>query len=89
MKSLIEDLTKEAINLLYKQCSKKQNRQRLTYVINSVTSIAFKSLEPYLYTIIAILLVLFLMDCFHFYYFIKAIIANNTSVKIDDIITMG
>jgi hypothetical protein len=87
MKSLIDDLTKEAINVIYKQCSKKQNKQRLSYIINSVTSIALKSLEPYLYTIISLLIVLFLMDCFHFYYYIKAIMANNSNVKIDDIIT--
>ena len=86
MQSLISDLTKEVISLIYKECLKKKNKQRLHYIINSVTSIAFKALEPYLYTIMAILIVLFIMNCFHFYYYIKAIVANN-NVKIDDIIT--
>ena len=89
MKSLFGDITKETINLIYKECEKDKNKQRLSYIINNITNIAFKNIQPYLYTIMAILVLLFLMNCFQFYYYIKLFIINNKqlNIQLDDIAT--
>jgi hypothetical protein len=37
----------------------------------NITSILFQHIKPYFYTLMAILLIIFGMNCFQFYYFIK------------------
>ena len=87
MKSIIGDLTKETINLVYKECEKDKNKKILSNIINNITHIAFKNIQPYLYTIMGILILLFLMNCFQFYYYIKLFILNNKqiNIKLNDI----
>lgn len=83
MKSIIGDLTKETINLVYKECEKDKNKKILSNIINNITRIAFKNIQPYLYTIMGILILLFLMNCFQFYYYIKLFILNNKQIKME------
>lgn len=91
MKSILGDLTSETINFIYKECEKTQNKKRLATIINNITSIAFESITPYLYTIMAILILLFLINCFQFYYYIKLIVLTNNNSSspfhLDEIIT--
>lgn len=82
MKSIIGDLTKETINLVYKECEKDKNKKILSNIINNITRIAFKNIQPYLYTIMGILILLFLMNCFQFYYYIQLFILNNKQINI-------
>jgi hypothetical protein len=79
MKSIIGDLTSETINFIYKECEKEQNKKRLNVIINNITNIAFQSIKPYLYTIMAILILLFLMNCFQFYYYAKSMVTFQKS----------
>lgn len=89
MKSIVEDLATETINFIYKECEKDKNKKRLNIIINNIINIAFESIKPYLYTIMAILVLLFVMNCFQFYYYVKLIMLNNNllPLQIDDIIT--
>lgn len=91
MKSVIGDLTSETISLVFKECEKEKNKRRLEKIMNNIINIAFENIKPYLYTIMAILVLLFIMMCFQFYYYVKLFITNSKMdidhVKIDDIIT--
>ena len=87
MKSLFSDLTKETINIVFKECEKEKNKNRIENFINKITKIAFTNIQPYLYTIMAILILLFVMNCFQFYYYIKLFIINNKISNLDDIVT--
>lgn len=88
MKSVIQDLTTETISLLYKECEKENNKKKLTYIFNNIINIAFKNIKPYLYTIMAILILLFLMNCFQFYYYIKlTILSQKDRILFDNITT--
>jgi hypothetical protein len=89
MKSIIGDLTTETISFIFRECEKDKNKRRLTNIINHIINIAFENIKPYLYTIMAILILLFLMNCFQFYYYIKLIVTNNhlENINIDDILT--
>lgn len=89
MKSIIGDLTTETISLIFRECEKDKNKRRLSNIINNITNIAFENIKPYLYTIMAILILLFVMNCFQFYYYIKLFLTskNLENANIDDILT--
>lgn len=89
MKSIIGDLTTETISLIFRECEKDKNKRRLSNIINNITNIAFENIKPYLYTIMAILILLFVMNCFQFYYYIKLFLTskNLENANIDDIVT--
>jgi hypothetical protein len=87
MKSLFSDLTKETINIVFKECEKEKNKSRIEYFINNISKIAFTNIKPYLYTIMAILILMFTMNCFQFYYYIKLFILNNKISNLDDVLT--
>jgi hypothetical protein len=89
MKSIIGDLTTETISLIFRECEKDKNKRRLSNIINNIINIAFENIKPYLYTIMAILVLLFVMNCFQFYYYIKLFLTskNLENANIDDILT--
>ena len=84
MKTLIGDLTSETISLIFREFEKPKNKKRLTHILDNLIDIGLNNIKPYLYTIMAILILLFLINCFQFYYYFKFRITN---IKIDDIIT--
>lgn len=69
--SLFGDITNEVIDYVYKQSRKNRNKAKLKYIIDTCTDIAFKDVKPYLYTILIILILMFLTNCWTFYYYIK------------------
>lgn len=85
MKSLMGDLTKDLFDFILHECDKNKNKKKITSIINNITNAALNNIKPYLYTIMSILVLLFLMNCFQFYYYIKLFILNNKSLNIDDI----
>lgn len=86
---MIEDLTRELVTVILKECDRERNRRRINNVVNNVTNIALSHLHPYLYTIMGILIVMFVMNLFQFYYYVKLFINNNklSKIQFDDIIT--
>jgi hypothetical protein len=89
MKSIISDLTSETIGIIFKECEKDKNKKRLEIIMNNIINIAFENLKPYLYTIMGLLMILFLINCFQFYYYVKLFINNNKldHIQIEDILT--
>jgi hypothetical protein len=90
MKSIISDLTSETIGIIFKECEKDKNKKRLEAIMNNIINIAFENLKPYLYTIMGLLMILFLINCFQFYYYVKLFINNNKldHIQIEDILTI-
>lgn len=71
MNTIFSDITKETLTIIYNESKKKQNKQKITYIINLLVSIALEKIQPYLYAIMAILIIMFLMNIFQFVYYIK------------------
>lgn len=82
---LLGDVTNEVIDYIYIQTHKKKNKRKIKYIINTLTSIAFGDVKPYLYTILAILILMFLMNCFNFYYYIKLFAKSNPNFKMSSL----
>jgi hypothetical protein len=77
MNSIIGDLTSDTISIIFKECEKNKNKKRIQYIINNILDVAFGNIKPYLYTIMGILILLFLMNLFQFYYYIRLFIQNQ------------
>lgn len=76
MNSIIGDLASDTISIIFKECEKTKNKKRIQYIINNILDVAFENVKPYLYTIMGILILLFLMNLFQFYYYIRLFITN-------------
>lgn len=80
--SIVGDITRECIDFIYTQIKRKKNKQKIKYIIENITNIVFENIQPYLYTILSVLIIMFLMNLFQFYYYIKLFLINNHSIDI-------
>ena len=83
--SIVGNITSELINYIYLQTKKKKNKHKLKYIYDTLIDILFMDLKPYLYTILAILILMFIMNCINFYYYIKLFIESHPNIKISNI----
>jgi hypothetical protein len=79
MFSLVGDATRDILNLAYKEVCKKNNKKKISLIIGTLSEVLITKIQPFMYTIMAILIILFLMNCFQFYYYIKltSILSND------------
>ena len=75
--SIVRNFTCELIDLIYIESKRKKNRRKLHKIINVLTSSALQNIQPYLILIVALLVILFLMNCFQFYYYMKHVVRLN------------
>jgi hypothetical protein len=80
---ILGDITNELLEYMYKQIKKKNNKKRLKYIINSISDFALNDLKPYLYTILTILILMFLMNCLNFYYYTKLFMKTNPDTRLN------
>lgn len=73
MTSIVGDITSEIINLVYQQTRKNKNKRKIKYTIDILTNLLFEDIKPYAITILGILILMFVMNCFQFYWYMKAI----------------
>ena len=77
MDNIFKGITNDCISVIYKEFNKKHNKQKITCIINDITNKVFDSIKPYFYSIMIVLILLFCMNCFNFYYYIKLFIKSN------------
>lgn len=81
MTSIIGDFTKEIINFAYRQTKKNKNKRKIKYIIDILTNLLFEDIKPYALTILGILILMFVMNCFQFYWYMRAVkITGMTSI---------
>jgi hypothetical protein len=78
--SLVGDLTNEIIDFIYSQTRKKNNKKKIKYIIDTLTKLLFGDIKPYLYTILAMLFIMFIINCFQFYYYIRLFVDNKSKI---------
>jgi len=81
--SIFGDITNEIIEYIYTQTKKNTNKKKIKHIIDLLGDMMFNDLKPYLYTILAILILMFLMNCFNFYYYIKLFMKSNPDFSIN------
>lgn len=76
------NITNEIIEYIYKQTKKHKNKKKLKYIIDTIRDLALDDIKPYLFTILAILILMFLMNSFNFYYYITLFMKSNPTSHI-------
>ncbi len=71
MKNIVNTLTKETIKTIYKEINNKQSQKKITYIIDKLVGVIMNKISPYLYVIIAILIIFILTNFIQFFYYIK------------------
>lgn len=79
IKSIGGDIFREIIDYLYIESKKKKNQRKIQYIIETLNNIIFHQIQPYLYTIVGILIIIFCMNVFQFYYYIKLLLSHNSN----------
>ena len=76
MNGIVSELMSSVLNCL----TENDNYNKAQHVFSYFISIMMEKISPYLYSIMAILIVMFIMNCFQFYYYIKLMLHNNVNV---------
>ena len=59
------------LNGISKELQDEVKFKKVKKIIGNINNIFFQYIKPYFYTLMSILLIMFVMNCFQFYYFIK------------------
>jgi|LauGreSBDMM110SN_4_FD.fasta_scaffold470907_1 hypothetical protein len=76
MNGIVSELMSSVLNCL----TENDNYNKVQHVFSYFISIMMQKISPYLYSIMAILIIMFIMNCFQFYYYIKLMLHNNVNV---------
>ena len=79
--ALIGDITNECIDFIYHQTQKTKNKKKLKNIMNIILDVLFSDIKPYLYTILGILVLIFLINFVQFYYYIKMFTNSGNTIK--------
>lgn len=81
--SIIEDIADDLIRHVQNICSTPKYSKKINHLLSQCVKIIFNNISPYLYIIISILIIMFLMNCFQFYYYVKLFIDNSRHSNIN------
>ena len=86
MSSIFGDVTREIIDLIYNESKRKHNKRKLKYIFDMTTGLLLDNIKPYLYTILAILILMFTMNVFQFYYYIRMFINKDSNSGLGNLV---
>ena len=69
--TLFSNITKDILNNICNELEKKKNKNKINKLIKNVMDVAMQHIRIYMYGIMALLIILFLMNFFQFYFYIK------------------
>ena len=78
--SIINDIADDIICQLQYVCTIPKYNKKINDFLSYCIKIIFNNISPYLYIIISILVLMFLMNCFQFYYYVKLFIENSKNI---------
>ena len=71
MNSILSDVTSNFIKNIYLETLKKKNKKRIEKIVSVVTLILLEKIQPYVFGILTMLVILFLMNVLQFYYYLS------------------
>lgn len=78
--SIMNDIADDIICQLQYICTIPKYNKKINDFLSYCIKIIFNNISPYLYIIISILILMFLMNCFQFYYYVKLFIENSKNI---------
>jgi flagellar biosynthesis protein FlhB len=71
MDHIFSEVTSNIIKKIYNETLKAKNKKRLEKIVSVVTLILLKKIQPYIFGILTMLVILFLMNILQFYYYLS------------------
>lgn len=84
MSIFMEKLVQDGCQLAMKELSKKKNKKVIKSLTNRIISYIFQHIGVYLYTIIAVLILLFVLNLVQFFFYIaylKTMFSNQSTIS--------
>lgn len=75
--SIMNDVADDILCQLQYVCTIPKYNKKINDFLSYCIKIIFNNISPYLYIIISILVLIFFMNCFQFYYYVKLFIENS------------
>ena len=88
--SIISKATQDLFVIIKKELQKNKNKENISTIINYFTSMLLDKISPYFYTILIVLIIMFIMNFVQFYYYMKIfIVTNNQNIQSLDLFTIN
>ena len=71
MDNIFSEVTSNVIKKIYIETIKPKNKKRLEKIVSVITVILLKKIQPYIFGILTMLIILFLMNILQFYYYLS------------------
>lgn len=71
MDNIFSEITSNIIKKIYIETIKPKNKKRLEKIVSVITMILLKKIQPYIFGILTMLVILFLMNILQFYYYLS------------------
>lgn len=71
MDNIFSEITSNVIKKIYIETVKPKNKKRLEKIVSVITLILLKKIQPYIFGILTMLIILFLMNILQFYYYLS------------------
>lgn len=75
--SLIGKATHNFISLITKELQKNKNKKNISEITKYLISLILDKINPYFYTLLIMLIIMFIMNFVQFYYYMKILIKTN------------
>lgn len=72
--TFISKFTKDFFKIISSELDKENNKKNITTIISYFSNIIIEKFSPYFYTIVIMLIIMFVMNCVQFYYYLKIIL---------------
>lgn len=71
MEHTLGKVTNEIVHIFFKNLQKEKNKEKIKIIFQIIIQLALQNIRAYLYVIMTMLVIIFLINCFQFYYYIK------------------
>jgi hypothetical protein len=71
MDNIFSDLTSNVIKNIYIETVKPKNKKKIEKIVSVITLILLKKIQPYIFGILTMLVILFLMNVLQFYFYLS------------------
>lgn len=72
--TFISKATKDFFYYINKELEKEKNKKNISTVTSYFSKLILERFTPYFYTLLCILIIMFVMNCVQFYYYLKIIL---------------
>lgn len=71
MNKLLNETSNFVLDYVTRELKNDIKKKKVKYIIDTVVNLGLENIKVYFYTLMSILLIIFLLQCFQFYYYMR------------------